>query len=556
MFATGVRRALGLHLAVVLAFSALSALILWPITGGDYPPGVDTPAFLHLSWVADLALSGGLSDPSQDPFWYGGFFYLVYPPLSYGLVGVLSSITPAHFVDIYLALLILSHGLLAYSVWFLAREFGLRWWAAVVAGLFSVAAYPSLSAVFLWGWFTTLMALPFALVSFALLERSISRHSWRSAVGAGVLMALSTYAHHMTSAAVTMGLVFWFAYLLSAGRVPRWELLRRSLTAAVTTVVLVLPWAVPFLINASDAGFRREIPGNWLAPLSTFGSNLLDPSLVGVFTYPSYLGIVLTTLALIGGAVALIETRRLAGVVLLLAGLVWFSLGANGNPLINHYPFSGLDVGRFHLFMTPFMALLAAFALERLTGPLTRSAHLLVPSLAGSPLVWRSVAVAALVLVLAYPAYNAWRARSLAEPYRVEAPVAQAMEWLADAPRDDSGAPPGVFGTGFWNWHAFLVPNLAGQRVIDGWHDEGANNVEQIRRLRRMAWIGGEPVDAEAAHEILTGLGTDYVLLHRTYWLGERACEYWARMEENPALFQLAAEWGDVGVFRVLSPSE
>ena len=71
-----------LHLAVAMGLTGLSALLLWPITGGDYPPGVDTPTFLHLSWVVELAFSGNLDNALEDPYWYGGFSYLIYPPLA------------------------------------------------------------------------------------------------------------------------------------------------------------------------------------------------------------------------------------------------------------------------------------------------------------------------------------------------------------------------------------------------------------------------------------------------------------------------------------------
>ena len=75
-----------------------------------------------------------------------------------------------------------------------------------------------------------------------------------------------------------------------------------------------------------------------------------------------------------------------------------------------------------------------------------------------------------------------------------------------------------------------------------------------IRELRSMAWIGGDSVDAAAVHQILTTLGADYVLLHQSYWLGERAEEFWVRFEQHPDLFLLKRRWGDVGVFEVLEP--
>ena len=152
-------RVIWLYLAVGIGLTGLSALLLWPITGGDYPPGVDTPTFLHLSWVADLAFSGQLENALEDPYWYGGFFYLTYPPLSYSLIGGISAATPINFVSVYNSLLILSYGALGFSVWFLAREFGLRWWSAAIARLLVIIAYPGLASVFLWGWFTSVMAI-------------------------------------------------------------------------------------------------------------------------------------------------------------------------------------------------------------------------------------------------------------------------------------------------------------------------------------------------------------------------------------------------------------
>jgi len=282
--------AVWLHLVAGVGLSGLSALLLWPITTGDYPPGVDTPAFLHLSWIAKRAVSGQLANPLEDPYWYGGFFYLTYPPLGYGLVGGISALTSIGFVGLYNFLLILSYGGLGFATWFLAREFGLRWWSAAVAGILATIAYPALSAVFLWGWSTSVMALPFALVSLALLERSLRRASPRLALLAGALLAIATLTHHMTSLALALGLVPWFAYRVLLGDYPRRRLFAYGLIYAITAAVIITPWAIPFLQETAQVGFRREIPGNWLPNISTYRAHIVDRSLVGVFIYPSYLG--------------------------------------------------------------------------------------------------------------------------------------------------------------------------------------------------------------------------------------------------------------------------
>jgi uncharacterized membrane protein len=533
-----------------VGLGGLSALLLWPITTGDYPPGVDTPAFLHLSWIAELAVSGRLANPLEDPYWYGGFFYLTYPPLGYGLVGGISALTPIGLVGVYNFLLILSYGGLGFATWFLAREFGLRWWSAAAAGVLATIAYPALSAVFLWGWSTSVMALPFALVSLALLERSLRRGSPKLALLAGALLAIATLTHHMTSLALGLGLVPWFAYRLLLGDYPRRRLFAYCLIYAVTTAVIITPWAIPFLQETAQVGFRREIPGNWLPEISTYRAHILDRSLVGVFVYPSYLDIVLTILALAGTFIVFVERHRLAAIALILLTLTWFSMGLRANPLIAHYPFSGLDIGRFQLYMVPFMALLAATAAERVLTLARDAWPQLLPTLA-----WRAVVTVMLALVLVYPAYTAWQARSLAHPYRVEPQVRQALSWLASTPPDAAGNPAKVFSVGLWNWHSFLVPALADRPLVDGWHDEGAANVRLIRRLRGMAWISGDPVDATVAHQILTRLGASYVLLHRAYWSGERTAEFWEQFERHPSLFKLRDRWGEVAVFQVLPPA-
>ena len=157
----------------------------------------------------------------------------------------------------------------------------------------------------------------------------------------------------MTSLALVLGLPLWFGYHLALGSYSRRDLVVYSLIYGIATILIIAPWAIPFLLEATEVGFRREIAGNWMPAISNYRANVLDPSLVGVHVYPSYLGIVITALALVGILIVLIERHRLAGPTLILLVMVWFSMGANANPLINHYPFSSLDIARFHLYMVP-----------------------------------------------------------------------------------------------------------------------------------------------------------------------------------------------------------
>lgn len=146
------RLKLVLHFAFFTTFSILGAVLIWPTFGGDYPPGVDTATFLHLSWVTKLAASGDLSNPFQDPYWYGGFPYLqAYPPLGYGLVGVISFITKIDLVNVYVALLVMAYGGLGLVTYWLAAEQGLSRWASALAAVLTMLAYPVLSSINLVG---------------------------------------------------------------------------------------------------------------------------------------------------------------------------------------------------------------------------------------------------------------------------------------------------------------------------------------------------------------------------------------------------------------------
>ena len=539
---------------IFAAFSILGAVIFWPILSGDYPPGVDTATFLHLSWVTKLAASGSLANPFQDPYWYGGFPYLVaYPPLGYGLIGTLSAITGAGLVDVYSAVLIMAYGGLATTTYWLAAEMGLRRWAAALAGVMAALAYPVLNAIFLWGWSTSVIALPLGLLAIMLLERSVRSGCWKPAAWGGGCMAASILTHHMTGLAMGIGLVGWFGYHAGSGVYSRRKVVVYSALFALVAVLVAAPWGIAFTVHVLDVGFRREVAGLWLPDLSGYRNNIVDSSLIGSYVYPSYLGTTLLVLATGGTAFALAERRRLAGMALVLLVLAWFSMGANLNPLIRLYPFSGLDVARFHLYIAPFLALMAAALVDRTVGLLRDlwpglSARLR-PGLTRRP--WYVLVAAVLGGVLTFPVLHAWDARGLMEPYKVEEPVNDALLWLRDNPLPEDGPGSRVYAIGLWNWHAFLIPFLADQRLIDGWHDEGAPNVRQVRELRIMGWTGN--VDIQRAHTLMSDLDTGYVMVKRVSDFRVEATDvFWEEIESRPELFEKRAQWGELAVFRVV----
>ena len=552
------------HLAVFGGFSILGTVLVWPIFGPDYPPGVDTATFLHLSWVTKLAASGQLADPFQDPYWYGGFSYLAaYPPLGYGLVGVISFVTRLDLISVYIVLLVLAHGGLAAATYSLASEMGLSRWTASLAGVLTALAYPVLSAIFMWGWFTSVMALPFGLVALMLLERALRSGKWQPAAWGGLFMALSILTHHMTGLSLGLGMLGWYIFHTISGIYSRRQVVVFSGLFVAVTFLVVLPWGIPFIIHILDAGFRREVPGLWLPELAAYRTNVVDSSLIGEHIYPSYLGITLMVLAIGGVVYALLERRRLAGLAIVLLVLVWFSMGSNANPLIRVYPFSGLDVARFHLFMVPFMALLGAALVERLFSflrdlwPAVTRRLPFRQSLSLSKGIWYGLVVAVLSAILVFPALDAKEARGHTEPYQIRGSVAEAMDWLAERPPSVLGEAEGeelqgrIYSVGLWTWHTFLIPYLTDWPLVDGWHDEGAPNVNKIRELRLMGWTGN--VDIQRTHQLLSELGAEYVLIKRISDYPIEASEvFWEGFESHPEWFQKREQWENVAVFQVL----
>ena len=167
------------------------------------------------------------------------------------------------------------------------------------------------------------------------------------------------------------------------------------------------------------------------------------------------------------------------------------------------------------------------------------------------PRIWHTAIGGMLIAVLALPVAEAWEARSFIEPYKLDRSVDQAIEWLAGQSVVVDGQENRVYSVGLWNWDAFLIPEQAGLPLIDGWHDEGAKNVRDIRELRIMGWTGN--VDIFRAHELLTNQGAQYVLVNRTLgYRAEASDVFWQELEAHPEMFEKQQEWTDVAIFRVL----
>ncbi|MBI4198335.1 MAG: hypothetical protein HY533_04420 [Chloroflexi bacterium] len=530
-------------LRVALAFAILGVVIARNLLLEGFPPGVDTPTFLHLSWFTRETLQGrgGL----VDPYWYSGFpAFTAYPPLSYGLVGLLASVPGVGLVFIYKVVLLAAYVGTGYATYFLARQLGqTRPWAAL-GGAVTLASYPLLVAVGLWGWYSSVFALALALLSLGLLERAYRRNSIRTAAASGLAMGASFLAHHMTAGALALGLPFWFLFCYSALPGQRRTLLKVSILFLAAALATTLWWALPWLSNLLRADFQREIPGLWSFPGFLYLRALTNRDLIGWYAYPNYVGIGLTALAIGGILHAFVARTPARPYAVLLLLLLAFSLGEQVNLLIRVGPLRGLDVARFQLYMAPVTVVVGLPFLSSLG---TAFAQLAGRSKASRwlPTLGSSLAVTLLLLQTGWDTAKA--SDRLFKPYRLTSEAQAMVRWLGEEGREGK-----VLGVGFWHWDDFFLPYYLHQPVVDGWHDEGAKDWRPVRALRVMMWF--REIDVPRAHALLGELDGRYIAV-QDYYFGESPKEFRLALQQHPQLFSQVADWGTVTLFERIPES-
>ena len=534
--------AAGLYVAAVTA-------LMWPMFGPGTPPGVDSPTFLHLGWVTELALTGKLDSVLIDPYWYGGWPYLqAYPPLAYGAIGLLSALSPIPIEISFRIVVFLAYVGLALSVYGLALEFELRRSTAVFAGFLSLLSYPMFVSLGIFGWFSTVVALPFGIAGFLMAERAVRTGERRAAVWSGVLLGGSLLAHHMTGFAFGLGMVPWALYHLASGASPRRRTLRMFGYAAAAAAATAGVWLVFFIMHITAVGFEREVAGNWLVDLNEMGRRALDRAFVGRELYPSYIGLVQVPLAVGGVLYAVVARSRATGAALMLITFTLFAMGQTAMPLIRYYPFSGLDIARFTVFMAPFLALFGALFLESAGADVLATIRALIRRSVPRPavaVVFGAVAVAVLVV----PVQDAIEARKTLAPITPLPQVELAMEWLR------TETPPGarVLNVGFRNWDAWWVPEQSGRPIMDGWNDEGAPEWQTVREVRHMGWFGR--VNSLRLYDIMEERETDYVVVYHWHPIDSPAL-FETALAQDPFLFKRRAAWSGLTIYeRLGSPA-
>lgn len=526
------------HLVVFATVTIGASLLYVPNFREGLPPGVDTPTFLHFSWFVEETLHGrgGLT----DPYWYGGLkVFQTYPPLAYSLVGLLAYATPLSLVVAYKIILLTAYLGLGMATYWLALELRADVVPAAVAAVLAITAYPVFQALGIWGWFTTLAALPLGIGSLAALERSLHYHSLRFAVMGGVLLGLSVLAHHMTAFALALVLLVWLPvrFLTLEGKQPSFFVLVAAFAAG--TAVVTIWWAIPFLFHVATAGFQREVPGLWSFSFRQYRLAVANSDLIGLYVYPTYMGFTLLVLAVGGISLSLMERGRATAYGVAALALWIFSLGAQTNPLLRIRPLDGLDVARFHLFLVPFACVLSASYL----GNVWEAVSKLIQRFVRLETARAVAAFAALGLVLAYPAYDAVRAiRSTLQPVHIDESAYAALGWLNSA-EATSGK---VLAVGWWNWDAFLVPLETGRPVMDGWYDEGTTDWRAIREVRHMMWSGN--VDVPRLCQLMVERKTKYLLVY-DYYPMEHPRAFLEALRSRPDLFREMVRREKVSIF-------
>ncbi len=528
------------HGVAAAVYTAVTIALLWPMFARGSPPGVDTPTFLHMAWVLEQGLTGDLSALWMDRYWYGGWPYVqAYPPVAYGIIAIISALSPIPIEISYRIATVLALIGLGLSVYALALEYQVHKAIALWAGVLSLLSYSLFVSLGIFGWFSTVVAIPFSIAGLALLERAIRTGSRQASIASGILFGLSLLAHHMTGFGIAVAMVPWALYHLLAKPYPRRQTARMIAYSAATVTAVAGVWMIAFLVHVTGVGFEREVPGNWRVDVEEMRRRAMERSFIGREAYPSYIGLIQVPLAIAGIIYAFVSRDRLIGPALMLFVLTWIAFGENAMPLLNYYPFSGLDVARFTVFMAPLMSVLAAVFLGSIAMDITRLAD------GRRVLISRAVQVAitaGMLALLVIPVQDSRRAQARLSPTLTTAPVEQAIQWL----REETPESARILSVGFRNWHTWWVPERSGRPIMGGWNDEGAPDWRTIREIRHMGWFGR--VNSLRLYDIMELRETDYLLIYHWEALDSPAL-FEAAAGQDPFLFTRAAAWPGVTIF-------
>lgn len=440
-----------------------------------------------------------------------------------GLVGAPLIWIGVHPVTVHNVLVLLSFVACGVTMYVLVRGLTASALAAWCGGIiFAFQAYRIARLAqleLLWGFWIPL--------AFWALHRALATRRLRDGVLIGVFVALQAwsslyYAVFLITALAVLSLVL----IPSRPRAELSALLKPAVAAMVVCVVLVTPYAMPYLESRQIVGARTEQeirrwsptprnyfatpPENWI-----YGRALGRLGHLEGIMFP---GMVATALAVAGAAAR--GRRRLAYAVLLVVA-VDMSLGFNGLTYRAFFevlwPYQGLRVSaRMFVVVSAALAVLAADGLARLAWRKRRTSRLLGVALTGAVLLESaSVPVPLKAAPAVSPIYSWLR----------QQPRAVVMEW--PMPRAGSLGfthEPYYMYFSIFHWHPLV---------------NGYSGFYPPRYLRFVEGVRHFP--NEEAIGYIRRAGVRYLILHREF-APERYAALRAELEDHPDLKPLLTE--------------
>jgi len=517
-----------------LIFIELFALFLIsPILHSGLPPGIDTPSHLFSSWFLTKSLQSGVI-PGINPYWYTGqSFGVFYPPLPYYCVALLALLIK-NVVLSYKIVTVAVFLLTPLTVYLVSIEFGLERKYSLISTFLFTASYAYISDISVMGRFTTGFALPFLVLSLFFLLR-LKKGVFKNALFGGICLGILILSHQIST----------YSFLLIAGIYFIFVVIRFISTKSLKTIELVAVmcvigaivaswWLVPFVSRINEIGYQRTVAGGYSVPISFWKNQIFRLNSINTRAYPFYIGYMVVFLGVIG-AVALLVKKELL-LILITVLMFLLSLGIIF-PFFHDLPYyNNLDVARFFLYGTVFLAILSGFGFAK------------IMELSGNKIVFIIMAA----IIISTSAGIGLRSREKISTWQITPALTESFQWLRV-----KGEPGRVYGMGMEFWDAYLLPVYADRQIPDGWLHESAKNWRDIVVLDNME-AGIEPVNIETYYNILKSYDTTYILLgnhigdHYFPQYDFNMYNEYVQLFENSNHFKEVIRFGDVIIFKVV----
>lgn len=277
-----------------LSFLVLIVLALntFPLLFGGYPAGWDMPGHYNL-YIRMTELLRNFDLFAYDPTWFGGYpTFVLYPPFFY-IIPALINILTGSFLDPKL-IFNLYIFLIPFSLFFALRFAVIKWYGRevlnwfhllVLCYFFTDVEHAHLSIGLAGYYYIGLPVASLGAVFYLLFLSSLRNINITSSkmvvIRSAALLALIGYTHSLTAVFAA------FTFLIYA--LFNFNLYRKSLLILISSVLLILPWAVQFVSylpysSGQPIGLRHDLEG-FSDPFFMLFPNLEIHNFQGLFAY-------------------------------------------------------------------------------------------------------------------------------------------------------------------------------------------------------------------------------------------------------------------------------